>query len=71
MKGERCAIDVYKRLLDTTRDKDEVTSKIVLEILDDEVEHEADLQTILEDIDILKKMWLRKGFHRISGRRPP
>jgi bacterioferritin len=56
VKGEQCAIDVYKRLLDTTRDKDEVTSKIVLEILDDEVEHEADLQTILEDIDILKKM---------------
>ena len=56
VKGERCAIDVYQRLLDTTRDKDEVTSKIVLEILDDEVEHEADLQTILEDIDILKKM---------------
>jgi len=56
MQGEQCAIDVYKRLLDTTRDKDEVTWKMVLEILDDEVEHEADLQTILEDIDMMKKL---------------
>jgi bacterioferritin len=56
VKGEQCAIDVYKRLLDTTRDKDEVTYKVVLEILVDEVEHEADLQTILEDIDTMKKM---------------
>jgi bacterioferritin len=54
VKSEQCAIDVYKRLLDATRDKDEVTYKMVLEILDDEVEHEADLQAILEDVDMMK-----------------
>jgi bacterioferritin len=54
VKAEQCAIDVYKHLLDTTRDKDEVTWKMVLEILDDEVEHEADLQALLEDIDMMK-----------------
>ena len=56
VKGERCAIDVYKRLLDMTRDTDEVTWKMLLEILDDEVEHEADLQALLEDIDMMKKL---------------
>jgi bacterioferritin len=56
VKGEQCAIDVYKRLLNTTKEGDEVTWKMVLEILDDEVEHEADLQSILEDIDMMKKM---------------
>jgi bacterioferritin len=56
VKGEQCAIDVYKRLLEVTRDKDEVTYRLILEILDDEVEHEADLQAILEDIDMMKKM---------------
>jgi bacterioferritin len=56
VKGEQCAIDVYKRLLDMTRDADEVTWKMALEILDDEVEHEADLQALLEDIDMMKKL---------------
>jgi hypothetical protein len=56
VKGEQCAIDVYKRLLEVTRDKDEVTYRLILEILDDEVEHEADLQAILEDIDMMKKI---------------
>jgi bacterioferritin len=56
VKGEQCAIDVHKRLLDATRERDKVTRKVVLEILDDEVEHEADLQSILEDIDMMKRM---------------
>jgi bacterioferritin len=56
VKSEQCAIDVYKHLLDMTKDKDEVTWKMILEILDDEVEHEADLQALLEDIDMMKKL---------------
>jgi bacterioferritin len=56
LKGEQCAIDVYKHLLDMTRDKDDVTWKMVLEIIDDEVEHEADLQALLENIDMMKKL---------------
>jgi len=50
IKGEQCAIDVYKKLMDTTKDADPITYNIVLSILQDEVEHEDDLQTILEDI---------------------
>jgi len=54
IKGEQCAIDVYKRLLETVKDKDPVTYNMVLEILEDEVEHEEDLQAILEDVQLMK-----------------
>jgi bacterioferritin len=55
LNGERCAIDIYKNLLKTIHDKDPVTYNMIVEILDDELEHEQDLQSIIEDIDILKK----------------
>jgi len=54
IKGEQCAIDVYKSLLETVKDKDPVTYNMVLEILEDEVEHEEDLQAILEDMKLTK-----------------
>jgi bacterioferritin len=54
IKGEQCAIDVYKELLETTKDKDPITYNMVLEILEDEVEHEEDLQAILEDLELMK-----------------
>ena len=50
IKGEQCAIVTYKKLLDMVRGKDDITEKIVLEILEDEVEHEEDLQAMLEDM---------------------
>jgi len=55
IKGEQCAIEVYYKLLEFTKDKDPVTSKMVLEILEDEIEHEADLQAILEDLERSKE----------------
>ena len=55
LEGERCAIDVYKDLLETIDEKDRITYNLILEILDDELEHEEDLQSILEDIDFMKK----------------
>ncbi len=51
IKGEQCAIDVYNELLKFTEGKDVVTYHIALEILTDEIEHEDDLQTLLEDIE--------------------
>jgi len=50
VKGEQCAITVYNKLAELTKDKDPVTYQIVLEILTDEVEHEEDLQALQEDI---------------------
>ncbi|NLD89823.1 MAG: ferritin [Lentisphaerae bacterium] len=50
IKGEQCAIMTYKNLLNYTLNKDPVTYNIVLQILQDEVEHEEDLQADLEDL---------------------
>jgi len=55
IKGEQCAIEVYHKLMELTRDKDVVTYNLVVEILEDEVEHEEDLQALLEDLEIAKK----------------
>ena len=49
LKGERCAIEVYKKLLDLIKGKDLITERIVLQILEDEVEHEEDLENILDE----------------------
>ena len=53
IKGEQCAIDVYQKLLKLVRDPDPVTYNIVLTILQQEVEHEEDLQSLDEDLDSL------------------
>jgi bacterioferritin len=55
IKGEQCAIGVYKRLLDITREKDPVTYNMVLTILQQEVEHEEDLQSLLEDYELMMR----------------
>ncbi|TFG34866.1 ferritin [Candidatus Thorarchaeota archaeon] len=54
IEGERCAIDVYNKLLEMAKDKDPITYNIILEILEDEVEHEEDLQAIQEDMKAAK-----------------
>ena len=53
IKGEQCAIDVYQKLLQLVKDKDLVTYNIALTILQQEVEHEEDLQSLDEDLDSL------------------
>ena len=50
IKGEQCAIETYAKLLDFVKGKDPITERIILEILEDEVEHEEDLQAMLEDM---------------------
>jgi bacterioferritin len=55
IKGERCAIGFYKRLLDATQGKDPVTYNMVLQILQDEVAHEEDLQALFEDLEFMLK----------------
>ncbi len=53
IKGEQCAISVYQDILQKVKDKDPVTYNIVLTILQQEVEHEEDLQSLEEDLDLL------------------
>lgn len=51
--GEQCAISVYKDLMDATKDKDMVTYNMALTILQQEVEHEEDLQSLKEDLELM------------------
>jgi bacterioferritin len=53
IKGEQCAIKVYSELLDITRVGDPVTYNIILQILSDEVEHEEDLSSLKEDMELM------------------
>jgi len=53
IKGEQCAISVYKRIVELTATKDPVTYNMVLQILQDEVEHEEDLQALQEDLNVM------------------
>lgn len=51
ISGERCAIGVYYKLMDYVKGKDIVTGHILREILDDEIDHEQDLEDIARDIE--------------------
>jgi bacterioferritin len=53
--GEQCAITTYKELMDVTKDKDMVTYNMALTILEQEVEHEEDLQGLLEDLELMSQ----------------
>lgn len=53
--GERCAIDVYEELAAFVKDKDTVTYNMVIDILEDELEHEEDLEALLEDMETIGK----------------
>ena len=51
--GEQCAITAYTNLMDATKDKDMVTYNLALTILEQEVEHEEDLQSLREDLELM------------------
>lgn len=53
IKGEQCAIGVYQDLAKITREADPITYELALQIISDEVEHEEDLQALLEDLDLM------------------
>ncbi len=51
--GEQCAISAYKNMMDATNGKDMITYDIALKILEQEVEHEEDLQALQEDLELM------------------
>jgi len=55
IKGEQCAIKTYNSLMKKNKDKDPITNNMILGILQMEVEHEEDLQSLLEDINVMMK----------------
>ena len=55
LQGERCAIGVYNNLIKKYKGKDTTTVHLFLHILEEEIEHECDLEAILKDIEVCKK----------------
>jgi len=53
IKGEQCAITTYQKLLERTVTADPVTYNLVLQILEQEVEHEEDLEALQEDLELM------------------
>ena len=56
ISGEQCAISTYNSIIEEIGlMKDPVTYNIAVQILEDEVEHEEDLQSLLEDLGVILK----------------
>lgn len=55
ISGEQCAISTYNSIIEEIGLKDPVTYNIAVQILEDEVEHEEDLQSLLEDLGVILK----------------
>ncbi|MBO7191091.1 MAG: ferritin [Elusimicrobiaceae bacterium] len=53
LQGERCAIEVYHKLLKYVLNKDMITAHIIRQILQDEIEHEQELEDIGKDYQIV------------------
>lgn len=55
LRGERCAIQRYQEIANYTYGKDHSTYQMATTILNDELEHEHDIEDWLKDIDRLKE----------------
>ncbi|MDW7669577.1 MAG: ferritin-like domain-containing protein [Bacillota bacterium] len=55
LEGERCAIERYQGLADFTQGKDHSTYQMVTNILNDELEHEHDIEDFLNDINLMRE----------------
>ncbi len=54
VEGERCAIKRYKEIADYTSGKDHTTHQIATQILNEELEHEQDIEDWITDIQRMK-----------------
>lgn len=55
LNGERCAIQRYEEIADFTNGKDHATYQMAITILNDELEHEHDIEDFLTDLQRLKE----------------
>ncbi len=55
LKGERCAIQRYKEIADFTNGKDHTTHQMATTILNEELEHEQDIEDWLTDLGRMKE----------------
>ncbi len=54
LRGERCAIERYQQIAEFTNGKDHSTYQMAIQILNDELEHEHDIEDFITDINRLK-----------------
>jgi bacterioferritin len=57
LTGERCAIKRYQEIADFTAGKDHSTHQMAVQILNDELEHEDDIEAWLTDLERMKEEW--------------
>lgn len=55
LKGERCAIQRYQNIAEFTYGKDHATHQIAINILNEELEHEEDIESWIADLDRMKE----------------
>ena len=55
LKGERCAIQRYQDIADFTAGKDHATHQMAIQIMNDELEHEEDIEAWINDLEIMKE----------------
>ena len=57
LAGERCAIKRYQEIADFTAGKDHATHQMAVQSLNDELEHENDIEDWITDLERMKEEW--------------
>ncbi|HPE99957.1 MAG TPA: ferritin-like domain-containing protein [Bacteroidales bacterium] len=57
LKGERCAIQRYQEIADFTAGKDHSTHQMAVQIMNEELEHENDIEAWITDLNRMKEEW--------------
>jgi bacterioferritin len=57
LTGERCAIQRYQEIADFTAGKDHATHQMAVQILNEELEHEDDIEAWMTDLTRMKEEW--------------
>ena len=57
LDAERCAIQRYQEIADLTEGKDHSTHQMAVQILNEELEHENDIEDWITDLNRMKEEW--------------
>ncbi len=57
LSAERCAIRRYQQIADFCSGKDHSTYQMAVQILNEEIEHETDIEAWIEDLNRMKEEW--------------
>ena len=62
LRSERCAIRRYQEIADFTNGKDHSTYQMAVTILNEELEHENDIEDWIKDLNRMKDEWKKVRF---------